>query len=85
VVSAYSVYYWSQKNVAMSDNGKIGISHFKYGVANGRRMFLLREDFTEYASTINIELAMLMTCGKLPGQLLPHFQQLVRVGNLTPV
>jgi len=81
VASACSVYYWPQENRAKDDNGKIGILHVKCAVADGHRMFLSSANFTEYAFTINMELGLLVTGGKLPGQVERHFERLVENGS----
>lgn len=85
VVSACSVYYWPQENRPTDDNGKVGILHVKCAVADGYRMFLSSANFTEYAFTINMELGLLVTGGKLPGQVERHFERLVSAGTLLRV
>jgi len=85
VASACSVYYWPQENRPKDDNGKIGILHVKCAVADGRQMFLSSANFTEYAFTINMELGLLVTGGKLPGQVERHFERLVMDGTLLAV
>lgn len=85
VASACSVYYWPQENRAKDDNGKIGILHIKCAVADGYRMFLSSANLTEYAFTINMELGLLVTGGKLPGQVERHFERLVTAGMLLRV
>lgn len=85
VVSACSVYYWPHENRPKDDNGKIGILHVKCAVADGNRMFLSSANFTEYAFSINMELGLLVTGGKLPEQVEGHFQQLIDVGQLNKV
>ena len=85
VASACSVFYWPQEKRAKDDNGKIGILHVKCAVADGHRMFLSSANFTEYAFTINMELGLLVTGGKLPGQVERHFERLVEAGSLIPV
>jgi phosphatidylserine/phosphatidylglycerophosphate/cardiolipin synthase-like enzyme len=85
VASACSVYYWPQENRAKDDNGKIGILHVKCAVADGHRMFLSSANFTEYAFTINMELGLLVTGGKLPGQVERHFERLVEAGSFLRV
>lgn len=82
VASACKVYYWPQENRAKDDNGKIGILHVKCAVADGQRMFLSSANFTEYAFTINMELGLLVTGGKLPNQVERHFERLIEVGHL---
>lgn len=77
VASVASVYYWPQENRAKDDNGKIGILHVKCAVADEHRLFLSSANFTEYAFTINMELGLLVTGGKLPGQVERHFERLV--------
>ncbi len=85
VASACSVYYWPQENRAKDDNGKIGILHVKCAVADGRQMFLSSANFTEYAFTINMELGLLVTGGKLPAQVERHFERLIQMGFLIVV
>jgi phosphatidylserine/phosphatidylglycerophosphate/cardiolipin synthase-like enzyme len=85
VASACSVYYWPQENRPKDDNGKIGILHVKCAVADGHRMFLSSANFTEYAFTINMELGLLVTGGKLPGMVQRHFERLVEVGSFLRV
>jgi phosphatidylserine/phosphatidylglycerophosphate/cardiolipin synthase-like enzyme len=85
VASACSVYYWPQENRPKDDNGKIGILHVKCAVADGRRMFLSSANFTEYAFTINMELGLLVTGGKLPEQVERHFERLIETGSFLRV
>lgn len=85
VASACLVYYWPQENRPRDDNGKLGILHVKCAVADGHRMFLSSANLTEYAFTINMELGLLVTGGKLPGEVERHFEQLVAAGTLLSV
>jgi phosphatidylserine/phosphatidylglycerophosphate/cardiolipin synthase-like enzyme len=85
VASAASVYYWPQDNRAKDENGKIGILHVKCAVADGQRLFLSSANLTEYAFTINMELGLLVTGGKLPGQVERHFEKLIEAGQLVRV
>ncbi len=85
VASACKVYYWPQENRAKDDNGKIGILHVKCAVADGKRMFLSSANFTEYAFTINMELGLLVTGGKLPNQVERHFERLISTGQLVEI
>jgi len=82
VASACTVYYWPQENRAKDDNGKIGILHVKCAVADGQKLFLSSANFTEYAFTINMELGLLVTGGKLPNQVERHFERLIEIGHL---
>ena len=85
VASACSVYYWPQENRAKDANGKVGILHVKCAVADGHRMFLSSANLTEYAFSINMELGLLVTGGRLPGQVERHFERLIGVGCLACV
>lgn len=85
VASVCSVYFWPQENRARDENGKIGILHVKCAVADSLRMFLSSANFTEYAFTINMELGLLVTGGKLPRQVEWHFDNLIRAGSLIQV
>jgi phosphatidylserine/phosphatidylglycerophosphate/cardiolipin synthase-like enzyme len=85
VASACSVYYWPQENRPKDDNGKIGILHVKCAVADGNRMFLSSANLTEYAFTINMELGLLVTGGKLPERVERHLERLIHQGILDRV
>jgi phosphatidylserine/phosphatidylglycerophosphate/cardiolipin synthase-like enzyme len=80
VSSASSVYFWPQENRPRDDNGKIAILHVKSAVADGHQLFLSSANFTDYAFTINMELGLLVTGGKLPEQVERHFDKLVEAG-----
>jgi phosphatidylserine/phosphatidylglycerophosphate/cardiolipin synthase-like enzyme len=82
VASVASVFYWPQENRAKDDNGKIGILHVKCAVADGHRLFLSSANFTDYAFTINMELGLLVTGGKRPGEIERHFEKLIEAGQL---
>jgi len=43
-------------------------------------MCLSSANFTEYAFTINMELGLLVTGGKLPAQVERHFERLIEAG-----
>ncbi len=85
VASVCSVYYWPQECRPKDDNGKIGILHVKCAVADGHRLFLSSANFTEYAFTINMELGLLVTGGKLPQQVDRHFERLIETGQVSRV
>lgn len=85
VASACSVYCWPQEKRPKDGNGKIGILHVKCAVADGRQLFLSSANFTDYAFTINMELGLLVTGGKLPGQVERHFERLIQNGQLDRV
>lgn len=48
-------------------------------------MFLSSANLTEYAFTINMELGLLVTGGKLPEQVEQHFERLITAGTLLRV
>ena len=54
-------------------------------MADGRWLFLSSANLTEYAFTINMELGVLVTGGKLPGQVQEHFDRLIEAGQLVRV
>jgi phosphatidylserine/phosphatidylglycerophosphate/cardiolipin synthase-like enzyme len=81
VAACSAVYYWPKEKRSQDDKGKVGILHVKCAVADGRWLFLSSANLTEYAFTINMELGVLVTGGKLPGQVQDHFDRLV-VGEM---
>lgn len=80
VAACSAVYFWPKEQRGRDDNGKIGILHVKCAVADGRWLFLSSANLTEYAFTINMELGVLMTGGKLPAQVQEHFDRLIGTG-----
>jgi phosphatidylserine/phosphatidylglycerophosphate/cardiolipin synthase-like enzyme len=82
VASGCAMYYWPQENRRRDVNGKLGILHVKCAVADRHSMFLSSANFTEYAFTINMELGLLVTGGKLPSQVQQHFDRLINSGEL---
>jgi phosphatidylserine/phosphatidylglycerophosphate/cardiolipin synthase-like enzyme len=80
VAACAAVYFWPKENRGQDDKGKVGILHVKCAVADGRWLFLTSANLTEYAFTINMELGVLVTGGKLPGQVERHFERLIEVG-----
>jgi phosphatidylserine/phosphatidylglycerophosphate/cardiolipin synthase-like enzyme len=92
VASACSVYFWPEEkrdkvtNVTLGKpHSKFGILHVKCAVADGNRLFLSSANFTEYAFTINMELGLLVTGGKLPSQVERHFEQMIELGEFQRV
>ena len=85
VAACSAVYYWPKDKRGQDDKGKQGILHVKCAVADGRWLFLSSANLTEYAFTINMELGVLVTGGKLPAQVQEHFERLIATGNLSPV
>jgi phosphatidylserine/phosphatidylglycerophosphate/cardiolipin synthase-like enzyme len=85
VASVSSIYYWPQEERGKDENGKVGILHVKCAVADGHRLFLSSANFTEYAFTINMELGLLITGGKLPEQIEKHFERLIDTGCLVSI
>jgi phosphatidylserine/phosphatidylglycerophosphate/cardiolipin synthase-like enzyme len=85
VAACSAVYYWPKEKRGQDDKGKPGILHVKCAVADGRWLFLSSANLTEYAFTINMELGVLVTGGKLPSQVQEHFDRLVATGGFLPV
>ena len=81
VAARSNVYLWPLDKRKKDDSGKHGILHVKCAVADGRWLFLSSANLTEYAFTINMELGLLVTGGKLPAQVQEHFDRLV-IGDL---
>jgi phosphatidylserine/phosphatidylglycerophosphate/cardiolipin synthase-like enzyme len=81
VAACSAVYFWPKEKRGQDDKGKVGILHVKCAVGDGRWLFLSSANLTEYAFTINMELGVLITGGKLPGQAQEHFDRMI--GNQT--
>lgn len=82
VASACQLFYWPPEHRLRDPNGKVGILHVKCAVADGHRLFLSSANFTDYAFNINMELGLLVSGGKRPGQIERHFDRLIEQGVL---
>jgi phosphatidylserine/phosphatidylglycerophosphate/cardiolipin synthase-like enzyme len=80
VAACSSIHYWPQDKRTQHISGKVGILHVKCIVGDGRKLFLSSANLTEYAFSTNMELGMLITGGKLPGQIEAHFDGLLAAG-----
>jgi phosphatidylserine/phosphatidylglycerophosphate/cardiolipin synthase-like enzyme len=80
-----SVYYWPPDKRIAEDGGKPGILHVKCAVADGRVLFLSSANLTEYAFTVNMELGLLVTGGRLPCEVEEQFDRLIEIGVLERV
>jgi phosphatidylserine/phosphatidylglycerophosphate/cardiolipin synthase-like enzyme len=85
VASVATVYYWPHESRPHGEGGKTGLLHVKCAVADGYHLFLSSANLTEYAFTINMELGLLITGGRLPGQVEQHFQRLIDQGTFVQV
>jgi phosphatidylserine/phosphatidylglycerophosphate/cardiolipin synthase-like enzyme len=85
VAACSAVYYWPKDKRARENNGKFSILHVKCAVADSRWLFVSSANLTEYAFTINMELGLLVTSGKLPAQVERHFERLIEGGQLVKV
>jgi phosphatidylserine/phosphatidylglycerophosphate/cardiolipin synthase-like enzyme len=54
-------------------------------VADSRRLFVSSANLTEYAFSINMEPWVLMTGGRLPGQVEALFDSLITEGELAAI
>ena len=54
-------------------------------MADGRWLFLFSANLTEYAFTINIELGVAVSGGRLPGQVESHFDGLIARRIVQPI
>jgi phosphatidylserine/phosphatidylglycerophosphate/cardiolipin synthase-like enzyme len=85
VAACSAVYYWPREKRGQDHKGKPGILHVKCAVADGYWLFLSSANLTEYAFTINMELGVLVTGGKLPAQVQEHFDRLICTGAFTGI
>ena len=77
VAACSRLFYWPQQNRKMDDSGKYGILHVKCVVADGKQLLLSSANLTEYAFTLNMELGVLISGGRVPGQVESNFERLI--------
>jgi phosphatidylserine/phosphatidylglycerophosphate/cardiolipin synthase-like enzyme len=82
VADRCGVYLWPIESRFRGGTGKPGSLHVKCSVADGRWLFLSSANLTEYALSINMELGVLITGGRLPGQIESHFDRMIQIGVL---
>jgi phosphatidylserine/phosphatidylglycerophosphate/cardiolipin synthase-like enzyme len=84
VARCSSVYYWPEGK-RPREGAKTGILHAKCLVADSRWLFVSSANLTEYAFSINMELGVLMTGGRMPRQVEALFDSLIAEGQLVPI
>jgi phosphatidylserine/phosphatidylglycerophosphate/cardiolipin synthase-like enzyme len=84
VEACSDVYYWPEAK-RPREGAKAGILHAKCLVADSRWLFVSSANLTEYAFSINMELGVLMTGGRLPRQVESLFDSLVAEGELVAI
>ncbi|NLS91525.1 MAG: hypothetical protein GXX96_05000 [Planctomycetaceae bacterium] len=77
VAACSRVYYWPKDKRSHDKHGKVGILHVKCVVADDRQIFLSSANLTKYAFSLNMELGVLITGGRLPRQVAENFERLI--------
>jgi phosphatidylserine/phosphatidylglycerophosphate/cardiolipin synthase-like enzyme len=85
VLRCACIYEWPVETRPTDPRGHPGKMHVKAAVSDGERLLLSSANLTEQALTTNMELGVLITGGRLPGNVERQFDQLVATGVLTPV
>jgi phosphatidylserine/phosphatidylglycerophosphate/cardiolipin synthase-like enzyme len=85
VTKCSTIYYWPKEIRKTDESGKLGILHVKCVVGDGRWLFLTSANLTKYAFSVNMELGLLVTGGKPPGQVEQHFERLIESAILSPL
>lgn len=85
VVQNAKVYIWPLSKRPRDTQGHHGSLHVKCAVADERLLFLSSANLTEYAFTLNMELGVLISGGKLPGYVAKHFEWLIEDSVLVPL
>lgn len=82
VADRSQVYLWPTDKRGKADSGKFGSLHVKCAVADGKWLFVSSANLTEYAFTVNMELGVLISGGRLPRHVEKHFDRLIESGVL---
>ncbi len=77
VTGQADVYIWPLAQRLVDENGRHGSLHAKFAVADGNLMLVSSANLTRYAMTLNMELGLLVSGGKLPAQMEEHLNRLV--------
>ena len=82
VAACSEVYYWPEEQRERTENKTLAKLHTKCAVADGTRLFLSSANLTEHAFTVNMEMGVLITGGKLPRETEKQFGRLIDKGIL---
>ena len=77
------VYYWPTEQRPHNETEGRGVLHVKAAVADGRLLVLTSANLTENAFTLNMEMGLLVSGGKLAAQVEKQFERLIDAGVLT--
>lgn len=76
VANCSRVYYWPLES-RQKEGSKAGILHVKCVIADSKWLFVTSANLTEYAFSINMELGVLLTGGRLPSETSKLFDDLI--------
>ena len=82
VAACSQVYYWPEEQRQRTENKTLAKLHAKCAVSDGQRLFVSSANLTEHAFTVNMELGVLITGGKLPVETEQQFRRLIDNGSL---
>lgn len=80
-----TVWEWPEERRPRDPSGKHGHLHAKAAVADRDVLLVSSANLTGYALALNMELGVLVRGGPLPGQVVRHFEGLVREGGVREV
>jgi len=84
VTQRATIYYWPLDQRPTDERGRPGALHAKSAVADSATILISSANLTHYALSLNMELGVLIRGGKLPSQVVQHFDDLVHMGKLVP-
>jgi phosphatidylserine/phosphatidylglycerophosphate/cardiolipin synthase-like enzyme len=76
------IFRWPLEKRKTLPDGKHGALHVKCAIADGHVLLVSSANLTEYALTLNMEMGLLVTGGRIPKQVAQHFRRLIEQGTL---
>jgi phosphatidylserine/phosphatidylglycerophosphate/cardiolipin synthase-like enzyme len=77
---ATTVYAWPPDQRPRNEEGRYGLLHAKFALADEQRLLVSSANLTEFALTLNVEMGVLVDGGRTPPRLAQHIRELVHRG-----
>jgi phosphatidylserine/phosphatidylglycerophosphate/cardiolipin synthase-like enzyme len=79
---AAAVYEWPADQRLRNEDGRYGLLHAKFALADQRSLLVSSANLTEFALTLNMELGVRIEGGRVPPRLTRHLRELIDRGVL---
>lgn len=78
--AAAALYTWPADQRPRNSDGRYGLLHARFALADGHRLLVSSANLTEFAMTLNVEMGVLVDGGRVPARLAEHIRELLDHG-----